>query len=398
MRSIRRRFERMANVAPHVGDDQRRGDMDRMIIDPRGEHVMQNPYHTAEEFRDLQKVYNVLPPSMKEKVRVDWKELVSSINKDEDLLEKRRFKEFVDRTFLDDQTTDWFERFGSYKWDKYKEMYPEYLDAKMKRARNILDLNARIARIMVRGRVETREEMVLLYLLQEEIDVDEHGVIDGSSFLGNLFKKRKKREQKLSGRVMVDDKAGSTGRPFNPLVALIHPALILQLIGAYGWTNEAIERLDFEGFQSSTLGREGGRDNKRRKITLQDTERWFREYESLKNDKIIEYKVISDKERSFVRERTQDLGWKARIRVLNYLNNLYFIHGMKPVEDLDQAFKTSRDDAFAHSFRKPYEKDISLFLPEVNRLRALRDPIMHEKNEDKKEQYNQHSILDDLFW
>src|SRR5690606_8366940 len=121
------------------------------------------------------------------------------------------------------------------------------------------------------------------------------------------------------------------GRPTNPLAFLIHPKLILQLIGAFGWKMEQIEKFKGDLITDYNFNPYGG-PFRLFKIDPVDAiwEFWDTYYGNQ-----YELQVLDDKERSMVHNhpRRHDLDFKASIQMMNYLNNLYFIFGMTSFKD-----------------------------------------------------------------
>lgn len=380
-RRMKSQFRNFAQENPYKREyiEDNEAQLNAYYMDPRQTRGLRTPVNTKKMIDDFEKVRKAAGNSpLYDKLKLDFRDLVPKLEQDEEIIEQNRFKEFVENTFLDGENIDWFRRSGNYKWDKYVELFPEYTEKLMNRVKTTIQINVMLAKIMVRGRIETREEAALLYLLQQESDET------GAS--NRMFSDDSQRRKNFEGTVPFI--ARTRGRPKSPLQNMIHEKLIMQLLGAYGWTEEQLEDFEFNGFEYDDTGFLKG---------FFDFRNWG---DMFKGD--FKLKVLTDHERAANREHARMKPEnKAKIRAMNYLNNLPFLVGFVSAENAPVI--KEREEMFRDSHFKSKEGDISLFMPEVNRLRTLQNPVQKDRyfgtlHGDNTQETNKHNILDSLFW
>lgn len=108
--------------------------------------------------------------------RVRFEDIRDDLEHDKGLYEKERLKQFVvgsmfDREDPDDKVKKWDQKHQVYEWNKYKELFPEFISDSEMRAKLVIDLNVMFALMCLNQRPTTREEFLLLYLYQTDEDV-----------------------------------------------------------------------------------------------------------------------------------------------------------------------------------------------------------------------------------
>ena len=116
--------------------------------------------------------------------RLTLDEVRAKVARQNEIMEQEQFKDYVVQSMfgrdfeggsrldkLDPKVTKWDQKHELYEWHRYKEMFPEFLSDTYTRANLIIDLNLLFAKMTLHHQIQTREEMILMYLYHTDENV-----------------------------------------------------------------------------------------------------------------------------------------------------------------------------------------------------------------------------------